>query len=279
MHHKHPFRRVIFRGIALILPPLLTIVILLWAWSMIDTYVLTPFEGGLRRAIVFSINEIEEFSDEASATKAGFVKAPGQNKYVPEEVFQAVHDNPGPKGMPATAHGIYNRYVDITYLNWYQVVPVFMLGLVLILYFLGKFLAAGIGGFFWNLFDNIIDRLPIIRNVYGAVKQVTDFIFGEQDIEFSRVVAVEYPRRGVWSIGFVTGESMKGISEATGEPVLSVLMPTSPMPATGFTITVRASETIDLNITVDQAIQFVVSCGVVVPAHQLQKMQQGLIKE
>ena len=73
----------------------------------------------------------------------------------------------------------------------------------------------------------------------------------------------------------MTGESMKGISEATGEPVLSVLMPTSPMPATGFTITVRASETIDLNISVDQAIQFVVSCGVVVPSHQLQKLQNG----
>ncbi len=273
MSNKHPFRRVIFRGLALIMPPLLTIVILLWAWSMIDTYVLTPFEGGLRRAIVFSISEIEEFDSKEVAAKDGFVKVSGQNKYVPEDVFQKVQEYPGPEGVPATARGVYERYVNIMYLNWYQVVPFFLVGLIMILYFLGKFLAAGIGRFFWNLFDGIIHRVPIIRNVYGAMKQVTDFLFGEHEMEYSRVVAVEYPRRGVWSIGFVTGESMKGISEATGEPVLSVLMPTSPMPATGFTITVRQSETIDLNITVDQAIQFVVSCGVVVPPHQL-KLQQ-----
>ena len=83
--------------------------------------------------------------------------------------------------------------------------------------------------------------------------------------------AVEYPRRGLWSIGFVTGESMLDITAAANEPVLSVLIPTSPMPVTGFTITVRKSEAVDLNITIDQAIQFVVSCGVVIPPQQIQK--------
>jgi uncharacterized membrane protein len=106
--------------------------------------------------------------------------------------------------------------------------------------------------------------------VYSSVKQVTDFIFSERDIEFNRVVAVQYPREGIWSIGFVTGESMLDIRSAANEPVLSLLMPTSPMPATGFTITVRKSETVDLDITIDQAIQFIVSCGVVVPLQQQQ---------
>jgi uncharacterized membrane protein len=64
---------------------------------------------------------------------------------------------------------------------------------------------------------------------------------------------------------------MLDIRSAANEPVLSVLMPTSPMPATGFTITVRKSEVVDLNLTVDQAIQFVVSCGVVVPPQQVQQ--------
>ena len=101
------------------------------------------------------------------------------------------------------------------------------------------------------------------------MKQVTDFVFTERDIEFTRVVAVQYPREGIWSVGFVTGESMLTMRNVAAEPVLSVLMPTSPMPATGFTITVRKSETIDLDITIDQAIQFVVSCGVVVPTNQI----------
>jgi uncharacterized membrane protein len=133
---------------------------------------------------------------------------------------------------------------------------------------LGKFLAAGMGRWIWASTEALIFRLPVIRHVYSAVKQVTDFVFTEQEIEFNRVVAVEYPRKGIWSIGFVTGESMLDIRSAANEPVLSVLMPTSPMPATGFTVTVRKSETIDLDLTVDQAIQFIVSCGVVVPDHQ-----------
>ena len=97
---------------------------------------------------------------------------------------------------------------------------------------------------------------------------MTDFLFTEREMEFNRVVAVQYPSQGIWSIGFVTGESMQSLHDSIGEPVLSVLMPTSPMPATGFTITVPKSRTIDLGITVDQAIQFVVSCGVVVPVNE-----------
>ncbi|NIO38894.1 MAG: DUF502 domain-containing protein, partial [Burkholderiales bacterium] len=68
--------------------------------------------------------------------------------------------------------------------------------------------------------------LPVIRNVYSSVKQVTDFAFNESEIRFTRVVAVEYPRRGIWSLGFLTGESMIDIKSAAGEPVVTVLMPT-----------------------------------------------------
>ena len=93
-------------------------------------------------------------------------------------------------------------------------------------------------------------------------------MFNEREIQFNRVVAVQYPREGIWSLGFVTGESLLDICAAANEPVLAVLMPTSPMPATGFVITVRKSEILDLNITLDQAIQFIVSCGVVSPPYE-----------
>ena len=66
---------------------------------------------------------------------------------------------------------------------------------------------------------------------------------------------------------------MQGIADATGEPMLSILMPTSPMPMTGFTVTVKKSEAIDLDLTIDEAIQFVVSCGVVVPSQQIPKVE------
>jgi uncharacterized membrane protein len=159
--------------------------------------------------------------------------------------------------------------VQIEYLKPWIVIPSFLAVFVAVLYFLGRFLAAGMGRWMWATCESVIHRLPVIRNVYSSVKQVTDFVFSEQSIEFNRVVAVEYPRRGIWSVGFVTGESMLDIRSAANEPVLSVLMPTSPMPMTGFTITVRKSETIDLDLTIDQAIQFVVSCGVVIPSQQI----------
>jgi uncharacterized membrane protein len=104
--------------------------------------------------------------------------------------------------------------------------------------------------------------------VYSSVKQVTDFVFNERRIGFNRVVAVEYPRQGIWAVAFVTGEGMLDVRAAANEPVLSVLIPTSPIPGTGFTVVVRKSEVLDLNMTVDQAIQYLVSCGVVIPPQQ-----------
>jgi uncharacterized membrane protein len=88
-------------------------------------------------------------------------------------------------------------------------------------------------------------------------------------LQFTRVVAVEYPARGIWSLAFVTGEGIPAIEGVVGEAVLSVLIPTSPMPVTGYTSLVPKREVIDLDLTVDQAVQYIVSCGVVVPEHQL----------
>jgi len=93
------------------------------------------------------------------------------------------------------------------------------------------------------------------------------------------VVAVQYPSQGIWSIGFVTGSTMRTLHEKHGEPFVSVLMPTSPMPATGFTISVPISQTVDLNITMDQAIQFIVSCGVVVPRTQIVDVDNTTVDE
>ena len=260
-----PFRRAVLRGLGVLLPPLLTLVLLLWAWNLILGYVLEPVENGIRAVIVHVIWDVR--NQEPQASEAAGYQSIGHNQWIPKYVYDTVRSRPG-KDPPQTARGYFDRYVQIRYLRRTTVIPLFLALFVLILYIVGKSLAAGMGRLVVGSFERLIQRLPVIRNVYSAVKQVTDFIFTEHEIEFNRVVAVEYPRRGIWSIGFVTGESMLDIRSAANEPVLSVLMPTSPMPATGFTITVRKSETIDLDITIDQAIQFVVSCGVVVPLQQ-----------
>jgi len=295
---KRPFRRAVWGGLAIVLPPLLTIVIFLWIFNTVHQNVLVPIRGGIRDAIVWYSADIhdeepiaadsEDTTDDEKADdeKADDEKADDEKigysrtndgKYVPKKVFNTVKQDPGPTGiMPGTADAVYRRYVEVEHLDWVIVVPLFGSVFLILLYLLGKFLAAGIGRFFWNAFERIIHQLPVIRNVYGSVKQVTDFFFSERDIEFNRVVAVEYPRKGMWSLGFVTGDGMRDICSAANEPVITVLMPTSPMPATGFTVTVKKSETVDLDITVDQALQFVVSCGVVLPAQQQYQVESRI---
>jgi uncharacterized membrane protein len=171
--------------------------------------------------------------------------------------------------LPQTAKGVYQRYVELKYLQPYKVLPAFLAIFILILYLLGKFMAARIGRLLVDTFERGVHQLPLVRSVYSSVKQVSDFLFTFREIEYTRVIAVEYPRMGIWSLGFVTGESMDDIEAAANEPVLSVLMPTSPMAVTGYTINVKKSEVLDLNITVDQACQFIISCGVVCPPRQL----------
>ena len=161
---------------------------------------------------------------------------------------------------PSSANAYWHRYVQLKYLQRRFVVPVFLILFTTVLYFLGRIVTIGLGRWVLQGFERAILGTPVVSKVYGSVKQVTDFAFSEREIEFNRVVAIQYPREGIWSIGFVTGNSMQGIVDATGEPMLSILMPTSPMPMTGFTVTVKKSEAIDLDLTIDEAIQFVVSC-------------------
>ena len=268
----HPFRNAVLRGLAVLMPPLLTIVLFFWAWLVIERYVLVPVEAISGNVIVWSTEKVlaETPHDLVGGRREGGVLI--SFKHHNRLFTKATKNDWFGRYKEGEWVGHYStEYVKGRYLKRRNVLPLFLSVFLLILYFLGKFMAAGVGHFFVGLGEALIRRLPLISNVYSSVKQVTDFVFSEREMEFNRVVAVEYPRKGIWSIGFVTGESMLDIAAAANEPVLSVLMPTSPMPATGFTITVRKSEAVDLNITVDQAIQFIVSCGVVIPPQQVQQ--------
>ena len=262
---SRPFRRAVLYGLGVVLPPLLTIVVFLWAWNLISAYVLEPIENASRRLIVSAIWDVPAQRPDAAHAAAYRQLSTGEG--VPRDIYEVVKANPGPV-FPQTAQGCFDRYVDLTYLRRTTVVPVFMVVFVLVLYLLGKFFAAGIGRWIWSLFEGLVERLPVIRKVYSSVKQVTDYLFDERRIGFNRVVAVEYPRHGTWAIAFVTGEGILDVRAAANEPVVSVLIPTSPVPGTGFTVMVRKSEVLDLNMTVDEAIQYIVSCGVVIPPQQ-----------
>jgi len=269
---SRPFRRAIVRGLGVVLPPLLTIVIFLWIGGTIQSYVLEPVTNGARNVICWYLTEPapENLTGERPDVNGRQYARLRSGAYVPLEIYGVVaHDR---RAVPDNPRAVYERYVDLQYLRPQFVIPVFLVVFLLFLYLLGWFLAAGVGRVFWNLVERGIDRLPLVRSVYASVKQVTDFLFSETEIEATRVVAVQYPRKGMWSIGLVTSESLWDIREAAGEPVVAVLIPASPMPVTGFIVTTRRSEVLDLNITIDQALQYIVSCGVVVPPHQLRGM-------
>jgi uncharacterized membrane protein len=277
-----PFRRAVLRGLAVLCPPLLTVLIIVWAINTTKSYFLEPVTRWTREGIVWCVADIRRDlaplpNRPSTAELNGQIyRQVEDDTFIPESVYEVVRRQPGAT-PPVSGEDYYRRYVDLAYLRPYLTIPFFLAVFILMLYFLGKFMAAGIGRFFVAVFDRSVSRVPGVRAVYSSVKQVSDFLFNERDMTVTRIVAVEFPCKGVWSIGFVTGESMAAIHDAAGEPVLAVFVPYSPLPVTGSMITVRRSECVDLNITFDQACQFIVSCGVAVPPQQLwhSKAEEG----
>jgi uncharacterized membrane protein len=274
----HPFRRAVLRGLAVLCPPLLTVLILAWAVNTTKSYFLEPVTRWARESIVWCVADIRYDlplqSPTAKTAKVGegVYRQLDNGTFIPEPVYDVVQRQPGPT-PPSSGEEYYNRYVDLTYLRPYLAIPFFLSLFILLLYFLGKFMAVGLGRFFWDSFDRMISRLPGVRSVYSSIKQVSDFFLSEHTLKFSRIVAVEFPSKGIWSIGFVTNESFEAVKEAAQEPVLVVLLPYSPIPHTGCTVVVGKSKCIDLGITFDQACQFIISCGVVTPPHELSRAE------
>ena len=131
----------------------------------------------------------------------------------------------------------------------------------------GALLASVVGRSLWRMIENFIMNTPFLRRVYPYVKQVTDFLLTQEEQKkmFSRVVAVEYPRKGIWSIGFVTGSGIQRVVDNVKKEFLTVLIPTSPTPFTGFVIMVPKKQTMELDMTIEEALRFAVSAGVIAP--------------
>ncbi len=276
---RRPFRAAVIRGLSVLVPPLLTIVFFVWIASTVNQNVLHPVEDGIRNVLMWRLRDIlpsVKGSPPQTIVEGQTFALLESGEYVPDEVVSYVKQMQPHEPLPSNGRAMYARYVDLRFLQPHIVVPVFVCVFLLMIYLLGKFLAAGVGSFLWGVFEKLIARLPLVRNVYGSVKQVTDFMLNTKQFEYTRVVAIEYPRQGVWSVGFVTGESLADIRAAVNEPILAVLVPCSPMPMAARSVAVRKREVVELNMTVDQALQFIVSCGVVIPPHQ---RPGGAIKE
>ena len=114
--------------------------------------------------------------------------------------------------------------------------------------------------------DAVVRRIPVVRSIYSSVKQVSDTLFSENGNAFRTAVLVQWPREGVWTIAFVTGMPGSGVVEHLGGgDYLSVYVPTTPNPTGGYFVMLRRSDCIELKMSVDEALKYIVSMGVVVP--------------
>ena len=114
--------------------------------------------------------------------------------------------------------------------------------------------------------DAVVRRIPVVRSIYSSVKQVSDTLFSENGNAFRTAVLVQWPREGVWTIAFVTGTpGSEVIGHLGGGDYLGVYVPTTPNPTGGYFVMLRRSDCIELKMSVDEALKYIVSMGVVVP--------------
>jgi len=141
---------------------------------------------------------------------------------------------------------------------------------IILVYLVGYFTASFIGKkLFKGIEIWIMTRFPIIRDVYPYARQFIDtFISTEKKTKFKSVVAVEFPHPGIYATGFVTADGLKDLREHTGKKIITVFVPTSPAPFTGFTLFFPEDKIIHLNMTIDEAIRIIMSGGVLTPPHQ-----------
>ncbi|MEC9367319.1 MAG: DUF502 domain-containing protein [Pseudomonadota bacterium] len=135
-----------------------------------------------------------------------------------------------------------------------------------------------IGGFTANLFgrtligygETLLNRMPVVRNVYSGLKQIFETVLSQSSNTFQKVGLIEYPRKGLYALVFVSKETKGEVDDKTGigEPFLSVVLPTTPNPTSGFLLFVPKKDVIVLEMTVEEAAKLVISAGLVVPKYQ-----------
>jgi len=113
--------------------------------------------------------------------------------------------------------------------------------------------------------ESLVRRIPVVGAVYAGAKTFSETVLTDKGTSFKQVLIVEFPRKGAWSVGFLTAENLEEVRARTGEDMISVFVPTTPNPTTGFIIVVKRSEVVFLDMSVDEAFKMILTLGVVAP--------------
>ena len=255
------FKTFFVRGLAILLPSVLTLWLLVQGYRFVETNVAEPINSGIRQVVIFSAPRIFEqkdlpewFTVDETRVQRRLERreAEGRREISPELARNQVREE-----------NLAEYWND----HWYLRLIGLFVAIVLI-YLAGVLLGGFIGRRIYVRIERLLARVPIFKQVYPHVKQVVDFLFGQGQSpreNFKRVVLVEYPRKGIWTIGLMTGSSLGEIHQVADSECVAIFIPSSPTPFTGYTITIPKKEVIDLPLSIEEALRFVVSGGVLVP--------------
>lgn len=156
------------------------------------------------------------------------------------------------------------KYNPETYLP-FAVPGLGLIILIVVLTLIGA-ITAGFFGKLWIRFtEQLLNRMPVVRNIYSAVKQILETVLAQQSNAFREAVLVEYPRRGLWAIAFITGRTEGEVQNITEEECINIFLPTTPNPTSGFLLFVPKKDLISLSMSTEEAIKMVISGGIITP--------------
>jgi len=257
---SHP-KQAFFRGLAVLLPSVLTLWLMVKAYQFIDSAIAEPINGGIRMIVVHTPSYFPSATEffEIGPTDVEINTAAAEKEI-------SITDEKQIKSLIIDLRTIsVDKWWDAN--RWMNLLG--LLVAAVIVYISGRLVGGWLGRTAYKRIEKIMIAVPVIRKVYPYIKQLVDFLINDNETpKFSSVVAVQYPRKGIWSVGFLTGPTLQRLEEVAPNSV-TIFIPSSPTPFTGYTITVPRADTLDLPISVEEAIRFSVSGGVLVPDHQL----------
>jgi uncharacterized membrane protein len=250
---KSPRGQFFLRGVGVVLPSVLMLWIFVAAYRFVDSNIAEPINSGLRLVAALSAESIplEQFLPTEAEVAAEQTRA-----------LQLRLDT----SASAARWTLVREHISAWWnARWYLDLVGLVIAVVAV-YALGRLVGGFLGRTLLAAFEAGLLTVPGIRQVYPALKQVVEFLFGgtKKRLDFNRVVMIEYPRAGVWSMGLVTGETAPQLVATVGDS-LTVFVPSSPTPFTGWIISVPKSQVHEVDLTIDEALRYLVSAGVVVP--------------
>jgi len=141
---------------------------------------------------------------------------------------------------------------------------------VVILTFVGFLTANIFGRTLLRTGERLVGRMPVVRTIYGALKQILETVLSQSSNSFRQAVLVEYPRRGIWTVAFVTGETEGEVAECLDDDMINIYVPTTPNPTSGFLLMVPQKDLIFLKMPVEEAAKYIISIGVIAPEIEIE---------